>query len=53
MEEQQQITETSTETADADKRQYVKPVLQEFGNVRELTRGTGTKNVDFGGGEKI
>jgi hypothetical protein len=29
------------------KRAYEKPVLVEFGNVRELTRGTSTKKLDF------
>ena len=31
----------------AAKRAYDKPVLVEFGNVRELTRGTSTKSSDF------
>ena len=30
-----------------EKRAYAKPVLVEFGNVRELTRGTSTKSSDF------
>ena len=29
------------------KRAYSKPVLVEYGNVRELTRGNGTKTLDF------
>ena len=29
------------------KRAYSKPKLVEYGNVRELTRGTGTKTLDF------
>ena len=29
------------------KRAYSKPILVEYGNVRELTRGTGTASSDF------
>ena len=29
------------------KRAYSKPMLVEYGNVRELTRGAGTKTLDF------
>lgn len=29
------------------KRPYEKPTLVEFGNVRDLTRGTSTKKLDF------
>lgn len=34
------------EEVEASKKPYEKPVLVEFGNVRDLTRGAGTKGLD-------